>query len=158
MRETFSSTPWEDVQSPDIQKQTDLILSSYEKLLAKKLFETNDAKSLYEADFIVLSHDGKEDPCFTYANLASQELWKINWQAFIGLPSKYSAEPGEREGRDKLLKGVQENGFAEDCTAIRVDSEGRRFFIENLAVWNLLDADGNRIGQAATYQDWRYLD
>jgi hypothetical protein len=156
--EIFPATPWSDIQSPEIQQQTDLILSSYERLLGKRLHDSCDAKSLYEADFIVLSHDGKEEPCFTYANKASQELWCISWNDFIGLPSKYSAEEGERQGRDKLLKGVQENGFAAGCTAIRVDSNGRRFFIENLAVWNLLDDVGNRIGQAATYQDWYYLD
>ena len=158
MTGVFIGTAWAAVESSEVATQTDLILSSYKHFLGKKLFDHEDSASVYNAEFIVLSHDGQKDPCFTYANKAAQELWKISWSEFIGLPSKFSAAKDEREGRDQLLKDVQQNGFSENGTAIRIDKLGRKFFIENLTVWNLLDGQGGRVGQAATYQDWHYLD
>ena len=157
MANNFSSSPWSEITSPSVSGQSKLIMTSYERLLGKKLLTEEDAESLYDADFIVLAHDGREDPCFTYSNRAAQDLWKLDWHDFIGMPSKYSAEAEEREGRESLLKDVQQKGFAEGCTAIRIDSAGRRFFIENLAAWNLLDEKGNVIGLAATYKDWHYI-
>ena len=35
---------------------------------------------------------------------------------------------------------------------------GRRFFIEQACVWNVLDAELKKIGQAASFSRWRWLD
>lgn len=158
MSEKFSSTAWIEIESSNIQKQTVLILSSYKKLLGKDLLETNDFQSLYEADFIILSHDGKEDPCFTYANRAAQELWKISWDDFIGMPSKYSAEPDQRESRSEMLSEAMQKGYFDSYTGVRISSEGRRFFIESATIFNLIDESGSKVGQAATFKDWQYID
>jgi hypothetical protein len=38
---------------------------------------------------------------------------------------------------------------------VRVAKWGRRFVIEDGIVWELIDADGTRHGQAATFSSWR---
>ena len=50
-----------------------------------------------------------------------------------------------------LLDRVTSSGFIDDYAGIRISAKGRRFRIENAIVWNLIDADGVRHGQAATF-------
>jgi hypothetical protein len=38
---------------------------------------------------------------------------------------------------------------------VRVAKSGRRFVIEDGIVWELIDADGRRHGQAAAFSSWR---
>lgn len=38
---------------------------------------------------------------------------------------------------------------------LRIAKSGRRFRIENVTVWDLLDENGVLHGQAATYRQWR---
>src|SRR5437868_6500632 len=40
---------------------------------------------------------------------------------------------------------------------VRVTSTGHRFLIENALIWNVLDAERQRIGQAATFMQWSWL-
>jgi MEKHLA domain len=53
-----------------------LLLESYRRLLGKDLMPPGErvqrAKALYEAPFVVVSHDTAADPIFNYANLAAQ--------------------------------------------------------------------------------------
>ena len=151
-------TPLEDIDSNILTFQTELIKKSYLRLLSKKLHSESSTKALYETDLIVLAHDGKSDPCFTYANKGAQSLWKINWQDFIGMPSKYSAEPDQRESRSKMLSETLEKGYYENYSGVRVSKEGKRFFIKKATIFNLIDDEGLRIGQAAVFNDWHYID
>ena len=41
---------------------------------------------------------------------------------------------------------------------VRVSASGRRFQITGAQVWNLLDAVGAVVGQAAMFADWEALD
>jgi hypothetical protein len=38
-----------------------------------------------------------------------------------------------------------------------VTSTGRRFLVENAIIWNVVDAGGQRVGQAATFAHWTWL-
>jgi hypothetical protein len=38
---------------------------------------------------------------------------------------------------------------------VRVAKSGRRFIIEDGVVWELIDREGTRHGQAATFLSWR---
>ena len=49
------------------------------------------------------------------------------------------------------LDRVNAQGFIDDYAGIRISAKGRRFRIGNAIVWNLIDADGVRRGQAATF-------
>lgn len=141
-----------------------LILDSHHRLLGTPAIASNRdlneaARWLYEdAPFCLLAHTADEDPRFCYANLTAQRCFGYNWNEFTQLPSRLSAEPDNLADRTALLKGVAENGFAMNYRGQRIASNGQRFWIENVKVWNLLDHAGNRIGQAATYPRWQKID
>lgn len=115
------------------------------------------AQALYEAPYVVLAHDGATDPCFTYANLTAQRLWGLEWDEFIGMPSRYSAEPDLREVRATMLERVQRDGYIDDYSGIRISKTGQRFELGETIVWNLQDPDGGYCGQAATFNEWTPL-
>jgi MEKHLA domain len=79
---------------------------------------------------------------------------EMDWSAFVGMPSRLSAEPLLREERSRLLERVSRDGFIADYAGIRIAASGRRFRIERAVVWNLIDADGTCHGQAATFDCW----
>jgi hypothetical protein len=114
-------------------------------------------RRLYRAPFAVLSHDAGDDPRFTYANLAAQERFELPWAEIVGMPSRFSAEPQAREERQRLLERVARDGYIDDYSGVRIAKSGRRFMIQRATVWNLVDAHGAKIGQAATFSDWRLL-
>ncbi len=110
---------------------------------------------LYEdAPFCVLAHDASDDPRFTYANRTAQRCFEYDWAELVGMPSRLSAEPDRWEDRQLLLDAVHRDGFAEGYRGLRIAKSGRRFWIEDVTMWNLVD-DGTLVGQAATYRRWR---
>ena len=111
---------------------------------------------LYEdAPCCVLAHDTAADPRFTYANKAAQRCFEYPWAEFAGLPSRLSAEAPDRVERQALLDKVARDGFAEGYKGLRVSRSGRRFLIEDVTVWQLLDARGVLHGQGALFPAWR---
>ncbi len=116
------------------------------------------AHALYHAPFVVLSHDTAADPCFTYANLTGQRLFEMPWSEIVGLPSRFSAEAPVREERERLLAQVATHGYIDDYQGVRVARSGRRFLIRSATVWNLVDAGGDKVGQAAAFSDWQTLE
>lgn len=137
-----------------------LLLDSHRRLTGRPLMPPclgpeQAARELYLAPFVVLSHDTAGDPRFTYANLAAQRLFEMPWAELVGLPSRYSAEPLARDERQRLLERVAAHGYIDDYQGVRVSKSGKRFLVRNATVWNLLDAAGRRLGQAATFSDWQ---
>lgn len=140
-----------------------LLLESFRRLTGRDLLSTalspaEAARTLYQAPFVVLSHDTAADPVFTYANLAAQRLFELPWEKIVGMPSRYSAEPLAREERQRLLERVAADGWIGDYRGVRVSSTGKRFLVDSATVWNLTDPDGRPAGQAATFATWTYLD
>ena len=76
---------------------------------------------------------------------------------FVGLPSRYSAEPVNREARAELLARVARDGYIDDYAGVRISATGQRFRIEAATVWHLVAADGSVHGQAATFDRWQPL-
>ncbi|EFM10554.1 MEKHLA domain protein [Paenibacillus curdlanolyticus YK9] len=74
-----------------------------------------------------------------------------DWAAFTSTPSRLTAEPMIREDRDRFLQLVAQQGYVDQYTGIRVSATGRRFYIRNTTVWNLIDAEGIYRGQAAAF-------
>ena len=134
-----------------------LLTGSYARLVAAPLVpEGADANWLYrDAPFIVLAHGTDPDPNFIYANKAAQACFGYSLEEFLGLPSRLSAEPADQAERQKLLDQVALNGFLAGYSGIRVAKSGRRFRIDDGIIWELLDGDGVRHGQAATFGNWR---
>ncbi len=107
------------------------------------------------AKFVVLAHSPEDDPKFIYANKAAQKCFEYSWEEFLSLRSRLSAEAPDRAERQALLQQVTRNGFMTGYRGVRVAKSGRRFIIEDGVVWELIDRDGMRHGQAATFLSWR---
>lgn len=135
----------------------DLLTGSYARLVGAPLVPPGkDASWLYrEAPFVVLAHGTDPDPLFIYANKCAQACFEYSWDEFLALPSRLSAEPIDRAERQRLLDQVARTGFLSGYRGIRVAKSGRRFLIEDGAVWELIDHAGTRHGQAATFRSWR---
>jgi hypothetical protein len=139
----------------------DLLTGSYARLLGAALVppeydNQNAIRWLYEdAPFCVLAHSTDPDPVFIYGNLAAQRCFEYNWDELTTLRSRLSAEEPNREERQRLLDDVKRYGFATGYRGLRIAKSGKRFWIENVTVWQLLDGDGFLQGQAAIYRDWR---
>ena len=115
------------------------------------------ARGLWEASFVVASNGVEKDPILNYGNQAALKLWEMPWEKFVQTPSRFTAEPMEREERTGFLARVKQDGFIDNYQGIRISSSGRRFRIEQATVWNLLDERGNYAGQAATFSRFTYL-
>jgi len=132
-----------------------LICGNFEQLLARPLIQANKhdiGRHLYEAPFAVLAHDNCIDPIFIYANLQAQKVFEMNWEQFVKLPSRMSAEPMSQAQRASLLALVASKGFIDHYSGIRISKTGKRFEINQATVWNLCNAKNERIGQAATFE------
>jgi len=135
----------------------ELLSGSYRRLTGKALVGPGQGPDwLYEAaPFAVLAHDGAADPRFVYANRAAQGCFEYGWDEIVGLPSRFSAEKQERAERQLLLDRVTRDGYADGYRGIRIAKSGRRFWIEDGVVWQLLDQAGVAHGQAAMFPSWR---
>lgn len=108
-----------------------------------------------DAPFVVVAHNTDADPRFVYANKAAQTCFEYPFEEFTTLPSRLSAELPNRAERQTLLEAVTRNGFISDYRGLRIAKSGRRFWIEDGIVWQLIDAEGYRRGQAATFTRWK---
>ena len=134
-----------------------LLTESYARLVGTPLLPPGrDATWLYrEAPFVVLAHGPDSDPHFIYANKAAQDRFGYSWKEFLALPSRLSAETQDQAERQRLLDQVQRDGFMSGYRGVRVAKSGRRFIIADGVVWELIDKQGTRHGQAATFSSWR---
>jgi hypothetical protein len=146
-----------------IEEPTCLILENYRRLLGRELVcvapEGDVVTALFEAPRAVLCALGTfgSDHLFGYANRTALTLFETSWEALIGLPSSASAEPVHREERRRLLDEVGRRGFIENYSGVRISQRGQRFRIEEATVFNLHDASGCYVGQAATFSRWQHL-
>lgn len=157
------------IQRPSQENQylcshTELLRSSFRRWLGEELLAGSEecstdefASTLFHAAAVVVSHGAQSDPTFNYGNAAALALFEMNWADFVQLPSRKSAEPMNREERNRLLVAVAEHNFIDDYSGVRISSSGRRFFIPQAVVWNLVDATGTYRGQAATFSEWQFL-
>lgn len=137
-----------------------LLSGSYQRLFGRPLAsadvpEADAAHWLYhDAPFAVLAQDISEDPEFIYANTVAQRCFDYSWEDFRGLPSRLSAPVADRSARERLLAGVMRDGFFEGYRGLRESGTGRQFWIEDVTIWNLAEADGTVCGQAALIPSW----
>jgi PAS domain-containing protein len=137
----------------------DLLTGSYARLVGQPLVSDGQGAAwLYnEAPFVVLAHNTDPDPHFIYANNAAEACFEYTWDEFTCLPSRLSAEAPDRTERQRLLNEVARNGFTMGYRGQRIVKSGRRFWIEDGIVWQLIDAGGILRGQAATFSSWKDL-
>ena len=154
MNRPFTGGPAEDVAFAE------LLAGSHERVVGTRILPeglagVEAARWLYgEAPFGLLAHDTSADPRFVYANATAQKCFEYSWEEFAGLPSRLSAEPDNREKRQEFMDGVLRQGYVSGYRGVRIAGSGRRFWIEDTTVWNLLDRDGTLRGQAALIRGW----
>lgn len=127
-------------------------------LVTPTLSPEDQARKIFHAPFVILSHDTAADPILNYANATGLRLFGLSWEELVVTPSRLTAEAPEQAERARLLAEVSLRGFIDDYCGIRVAKNGQRFVIENATVLNLLDEEGVFYGQAAFFERWRFID
>ena len=138
------------------------MLDSYRRWIGDDLIPRSgspgdDARTLFHAPFVVVSHGTEDNPVLNYGNQHALELWEMDIETLTRTPSRETAEPVHRDERAQLLARTTRDGYVDDYSGIRISSSGKRFRIRQAIVWNLIDAAGTYCGQAATFSDWEPL-
>ena len=156
---THHDAPW----SPrEPSEHVRLLLDSFARFLGRDLIPRDgsaaeQARRLFDAACVVVSHGTEADPILNYGNAAALALWEMDLATFVRTPSRLTAEPLHRDERARLLERTRRDGYVDDYRGIRISRSGRRFRIEQAIVWNLVDDAGNHRGQAATFDRWTPL-
>ncbi|MDJ0533104.1 MAG: MEKHLA domain-containing protein [Xenococcaceae cyanobacterium MO_207.B15] len=144
---------------PEVISWSQILLDSFNKFLGYQLISRKEtpqqqSQALFKANFVVVSHRTEPDPILNYGNEMALNLWEMSWSDFTQTPSRLTAEPVNREARQAMLQQAKTQGYIDNYSGVRISKTGRRFFIEKAIIWNLLDSQGNRCGQAATFSHW----
>lgn len=139
-----------------------LLLDSFRHWTGRELIDrTGDAETqarrLFAAPFVVVSHGTEADPILNYGNRMALELWETDWERLTRTPSRLTVEPGNRAERERMLARAATRGFIEDYSGIRITGSGRRFQVEQALVWNVVNRDRTMHGQAATFSRWVFV-
>jgi hypothetical protein len=154
-----TSPIWTDLP---IVEWSQLLLNSFRHWTGRDLFERvgdrdYQAHALFRSPFVVASHGMEEDPLLNYGNQVALELWELTWDQLVKTPSRLTAELVNRAEREWMLEQARARGYLDTYRGVRITSTGRRFLVENALIWNVMDAEGQRVGQAATFAQWTWL-
>jgi len=157
----MTSTAW--WERPEHIEWVQLLLTSFHHWTGRALMERTgsagqQANDMFYAPFIVLSHGAQADPIFNYGNRAALALWEMTWEELHRTPSRLTAEPANQAERARMLAKAQAHGYIADYRGVRLSRTGRRFLVEQALVWNVLNREGQSVGQAATFAHWKRLD
>jgi hypothetical protein len=148
--------------NPAIMEWSQLLLNSFRHWTGRELLErvgdrAYQAHALFLSPIVVISHGMEEDPLLNYGNQVALELWEMSWEDLTRTPSRLTAEPTNRAEREWMLEQAKNHGYIDTYRGVRISATGRRFLVENALIWNVADAEGLRIGQAATFSTWMFL-
>ena len=106
-------------QTPELIAHVGRLLDSYRRLLGCELLPRTgnpieDARRLFEAPRVVVSHGTEADPVLNYGNRAALQLWETDFAALTRMPSRLTAEAPEREERARLLERTARDGCVGD--------------------------------------------
>ena len=127
------------------------------ELLVREGTVSEQARLLFSAPLVVVSHGMEADPILNYGNHAALDLWEMTWDQLTHTPSRQTVEPVNQEERARMLRVVEEQGYFDRYRGVRISATGRRFLVEKAIVWNVMDERGKRVGQAATFSRWTRL-
>jgi len=149
-------------QEPVVVTWCQLLLDSYRHWTGRELLERRgspeeQARALFAAPFVVVSHGTEADPILNYGNRIAMELFELDWTQLTRMPSRRTAEPLNQAERERMLAQAAARGYIDDYKGVRVSATGRRFLVENALVWNVVDRTHKLHGQAATFARWSVL-
>ena len=138
------------------------MLDSYHHWIGNDLIERaadvkQQARTLFKASFVVVSHGVEPNPILNYGNQTALDLWELPWEQFIRTPSRLTAEADDRAERERMLECAKLYGYFNGYRGVRISSTGRRFLVEHALIWNVIDLAGRPIGQAATFSHWSHV-
>lgn len=142
--------------TPGMRARLALIAESYRRLTGRELIpaDADPAEALWNAPRVILAHGTEADPVFFFGNRAALDRFGMALDDFVAMPSRLSAEPGNRAERQGALERVAAHGFIDDYGGNRIAADGRRFRVEAATIWNLIDETGVIHGQGATFDRW----
>ena len=138
---------------------TQMLLNSYAYWTQTELIDRHgppleQAQRLFASPFVVASHGGEAEPILNYGNAQALKLWEMNWEEFITTPSRLTAEPVNQAERTRMLQETARDGMIRNYRGARISKSGNRFLVEKATVWNVIDQDKDKIGQAVTFGTW----
>ncbi|NMF61855.1 MEKHLA domain-containing protein [Brasilonema octagenarum] len=150
--------PW---QQETVIRHSQRLIQSFHNWTGRCLLDASGspeeiAKGLFEAPFVLVSHGVQSDPILNYGNRKALQLWELSWEEFTQMPSRKTAQEVVQEERVRLLAETASKGFS-SYSGVRISSTGKRFFLENGIVWNVLDKQQQYYGQAATFSSARLI-
>lgn len=149
-------------KQPEIVAWSQCLLDSYKNLLGSELIDRTgtfqeQAKALFFAPFVVLSHGTETDPIYNYGNQIALALWERDWTDLLKMPSRLSAEQILQEERQRILEATVTQGYLKDYQCVRISRTGKRYKIADVTLWNVIDSQGKYCGQSATFSQWSFL-
>jgi MEKHLA domain len=155
-----SALPW---QQDSVIRHSQRLLNSYQHWTGNPLLPPHpdpiaQAQILFKVPFVIVSHGLEPDPIFNYGNAQALALWQLNWATFTQMPSRCSAPPIAQAERDQLLAEARAKGYISNYRGIRIASSGQRFAIANVILWDVLNETNHLCGQAATFDQWQFID
>lgn len=148
-------------QQKDTICQIQRLLYSFEYWTGNALIDVSGtpveiAQALFTAPFVLVAHGTEPDPIFNYGNQQALTLWEFSWEEFTKLPSRQSAEAMVQQERDRLLAQTTHKGFCH-YSGIRISKTGKRFYIEDGILWNVVDDKDQNWGQAAVFSKYQFI-
>ncbi|MEI2656265.1 MAG: MEKHLA domain-containing protein [Nitrosomonas sp.] len=147
---------------PEIVQWSQYLLDSYAYWVKQELIDRSgtsleQSERLFRNPCIVVSHGLEDDPILNYGNRVALNLWIMDWKQFTQTPSRFTAEPINREERSRMLEQAKTQGYITDYRSVRISSTGKRFQVDQAIIWNIQKPDGAPLGQGATFSAWRFL-
>jgi hypothetical protein len=147
---------------PAVIEWTQCLLNSYRHWVGRELLERVgepefQAEALFQAPFVVVSHGREDDPMLNYGNQMALDLWEMTWDRLVQTHSRLTAEPVNRAEREWMLEQARRRGYFDTYRGVRISTTGRRFLVEDALIWNVVDQQGQWVGQAASFSRWTWL-
>ncbi|GKY95586.1 hypothetical protein MPSEU_000519900 [Mayamaea pseudoterrestris] len=136
------------------------VSNSLQKFYGKSLYEEMSVagpENVHSNEqYVVVSHGTQVDPIYNYANKAGLICFGYTEEEFVQSPSRKSAPEGVlSEDRNLLVQHVLNHGWTIIPQSIRQNKDGERFLVQRILFFNVYDDDGNRTGQAATFDRYK---
>jgi|688.fasta_scaffold08809_7 hypothetical protein len=131
-----------------------VILDSFRRCVGRDLIDRSgdaaeDARRLFDLPQAVLAHDTSAAPLLDWANLAAACAFEATPETLLGRPSADTAPADAAADRRALFDVLARQGFVTGYSGVRISLTGRRFIIEDVTVFSLVDEAGHPAGHAA---------
>jgi len=137
-----------------------VILDSFRRCVGRELIDRSgdaaeDARRLFDLPLAVLAHDTAPQPLLDWANQAAARAFDATPESLLGKLSSATAPPDATADRHQLFEILARRGFVTGYSGVRISFTGRRFIIDDVTVFALVDEAGRPAGHAAVIRETR---